>query len=154
MPIHSKLFVLNENVVIKIYYFRYMKCFHWVDFSYNVSLRLICIFIIIFIFCRFRLVSPRSYIVTLTPTLNKFRKQTNKAKFARPKNGRAVCPGLMLQLSMDGPSINWRVFDLLNSFRREKEWNDLLNFGSCGLHAIHDAFQTGVKARMWDIKKF
>ena len=28
-----------------------MKCFHWVDFSYNVSQSLICIFIsIIFIF--------------------------------------------------------------------------------------------------------
>ena len=29
------------------------------------------------ILCRFRLVSPRSYIVTLIPTLNKFHKQTN-----------------------------------------------------------------------------
>ena len=56
-----------------------MKCFHWVDLSCNVSQSLICIFIIIiFNFCRFRLVSPRSYIVTLIPTLNKFHKQTNK----------------------------------------------------------------------------
>ena len=30
-----------------------------------------------FYFCRFRLVSPRSYIVTLIPMLNKFHKQTN-----------------------------------------------------------------------------
>ena len=31
-------------------------------------------------FCRFRLVSPRSYIVTLIPTLNKFHKQTQKSQ--------------------------------------------------------------------------
>ena len=66
----QKNFVFNETVIIKIYYFSYIKCFHWVHFSYNVSLGLICIFIfitIIFIFCQSRLVSPRSYIVTLIP---------------------------------------------------------------------------------------
>ena len=59
--------------------FRYMKYFRWVDFSCNVLQGLICVFIIInFIFCRFRLVSPRGYIATLKiPTLNKFHKQTN-----------------------------------------------------------------------------
>ena len=71
----GKLFVFNENVIIKIYYFRSMKRFYWVNFSYNVSQGLICIFIIIVsIFCWFRLVSPRSYVVTLIPTLNKFLK--------------------------------------------------------------------------------
>ena len=56
-----------------------MKCFHWVDFSYKVSQCLICISIVtIFIFCQFKLVFPRSYIVTLIPTLNTFQKQKNK----------------------------------------------------------------------------
>ena len=59
----------------------------------------------------------------------------------------------MLQLSLDRPKMNWRVLGLLNSFRREKEWNDLLNIGSCGLHAIHGAFKTGVKATKWDIEQ-
>ena len=50
-----KLFVFNEIVFIKIYYLKYIKKFHWVDFSYNVLLGLIYIFIIvIFIFYRFR----------------------------------------------------------------------------------------------------
>ena len=49
----------------------------------------------------------------------------------------------MLQLSMDGRNTNWRVFDILNSFRGE----------SCGLHTIHGAFQTRVKAAKWDIEK-
>ena len=44
---------------------------------------------------------------------------------------------------MDGRNTNWRVFDILNSFSGE----------SCGLHAIHGAFQTGVKAAKWDIEK-
>ena len=59
----------------------------------------------------------------------------------------------MLQLSLDRPKMNWRVLGLWNSFRGEKEWNDLLNIGSCGLHAIHGAFKTGVKATKWDIEQ-
>ena len=59
----------------------------------------------------------------------------------------------MLQLSIDGPNLNWRVLDLLNSFREEKEWNDFLYLGSCRLLAIHAVFQTGLKAAKWDIAK-
>ena len=36
--------------------------------------------IILFIFCQFRLVFPRTYIVTPISTLNKFHKQTNNLK--------------------------------------------------------------------------
>ena len=52
--------------------------FSLVFFSYNISLGSNCILIIIFIFVC--LVSPRSYIVTLIPSLNKFHKQTNKQR--------------------------------------------------------------------------
>ena len=45
---------------------------------FNVSQGLICVFITFTFYCRFRLVSPRSYIVILTPILNKFQKQTSK----------------------------------------------------------------------------
>ena len=63
-----------------------MKCFHWVDFLCNVSQGLICIFIIIFfIFCRLRLVSPRSYIVALIPTSSKFYKQTQNHNLNWPR---------------------------------------------------------------------
>ena len=30
----------------------------------------------------------------------------------------------------------------LFSYRNEKEWSNLLNLGSCGLHVVHGAFQT------------
>ena len=59
----------------------------------------------------------------------------------------------MLQLSMDGPNTNWKVFELLFSYRNEKEWSNLLNLGSCGLHIVHGAFQTGIKATNWEVEK-
>ena len=67
------------------FFFRYIKCFHLVvDFSYNILLGLIYIFIVIII-SWFRLVSLWGYIVTLILTLNKFHKQANKPViFARP----------------------------------------------------------------------
>ena len=59
----------------------------------------------------------------------------------------------MLQMSMDGPNTNWKVFELLFSYRNEKEWSNLLNLGSCGLHIVHGAFQTGIKATNWEVEK-
>ena len=46
----------------------------------------------------------------------------------------------MIQLSMDGPNISWKVFDLLQSHREEAEWSPLLNLGSCSFHIVHGAF--------------
>ena len=46
----------------------------------------------------------------------------------------------MIQLSMDGPNISWKVFDLLQSHREEAEWSLLLNLGSCSFHIVHGAF--------------
>ena len=59
----------------------------------------------------------------------------------------------MIQLSMDGPNINWKVFDLLQSHREKAEWSPLLNLGSCSLYIVHGAFQTGSKATDWEIDK-
>ena len=59
----------------------------------------------------------------------------------------------MLQLSMDGPNTNWKVFELLFSDRNEKEWSNLLNLGSSGLHIVHGAFQTGIKATNWEVEE-
>ena len=58
----------------------------------------------------------------------------------------------MLQLCMDGPSTTWKVFELLFSYRNEKEWSNLLNLGSWGLHIVHGQFQTGIKATNWEVE--
>ena len=59
----------------------------------------------------------------------------------------------MVMLSMDGPNTNWKVYENLKSHRTEKELPQIINVGSCGLHIVHGAFQTGVKATGWKSEK-
>ena len=58
----------------------------------------------------------------------------------------------MLQLSMDGPSVNWKVFRLLCESRESNGYPSLVNIGSCGLHIIHGSFQMGAKESGRDIE--
>lgn len=55
--------------------------------------------------------------------------------------------GKILQISMDGPNVNWKFLELL----KENEDCNLLELGSCGLHVLHGALQSGHKACKWDI---
>ena len=49
----------------------------------------------------------------------------------------------LLQLSMNGPNVNWKFYDTIQS-RLQKEGNQsMLNTGSCGLHIVHGAFKHG-----------
>ena len=57
-----------------------------------------------------------------------------------------LTPERLLQLSMDGPSTNWKVLDLLDEHRAEKEYPSIINIGSCSLHVVHGAFQVGFQA--------
>ena len=59
----------------------------------------------------------------------------------------------LLQISMDGPRVNWKLLSLLCE-DREKDDADLpklLNIGSCGLHVVHGAFYTGCRTTDWNI---
>ena len=55
----------------------------------------------------------------------------------------------ILQLSMDGPNVNWALLDLLKEERSDAP--ALLETGSCGLHIMHRAFQTGHEATGWKL---
>ena len=44
---------------------------------------------------------------------------------------------------MDGPSVNWSFYDKLGKEMKDECGMGLLNIGSCGLHVIHGALQTG-----------
>ena len=59
----------------------------------------------------------------------------------------------MLQISMDGPSTNWKFLDLLVQDREESEPNipSLINVGSCGLHIVHGAFKYGATKAGWKV---
>ena len=59
----------------------------------------------------------------------------------------------MVQLSMDGPNVNWKFAECLFRDRNEIGLPDLINFGSCSLHIINGAFQTGVTDTAWNLKK-
>jgi len=52
-----------------------------------------------------------------------------------------------MKVSMDGPAVNWKFWDLLSkNLRDDLNENELIDMGSCGLHVIHGAIQTGHKA--------
>jgi hypothetical protein len=59
------------------------------------------------------------------------------------------------QLSMDGPHVNWRLYELLQEDIKSETNRDcsLLNLGSCGLHIMHNAFKSGFDATKWEIEK-
>ena len=58
----------------------------------------------------------------------------------------------MVQVSMDGPSVNWKLYD---SIVEERNQNDdypaLIDIGSCSLHVVHGAFRSGVQKTKWGI---
>ena len=58
----------------------------------------------------------------------------------------------LLQLSMDGPNVNWKVFEDLQSEIQLENGKNLLKVGSCGLHVIHGAFRSAMSETGWDIE--
>ena len=58
----------------------------------------------------------------------------------------------MIQISMDGLSINWKFFNLLQKDRVKKEQHNLIDIGSCSLHIIPSAFKTGAESSGWNMK--
>ena len=57
----------------------------------------------------------------------------------------------LIQLSMDGPNVNWAAFDKLQMKLETENNKKLLNIGSCGLHTLHNAFKAGISDTDWDV---
>ena len=57
-----------------------------------------------------------------------------------------------VQISMDGPNVNWKFLSLVEKERDEAELSKPLNIGSCNLHIVHNAFQVGTEATEWKLK--
>ena len=62
-------------------------------------------------------------------------------------------PSKIFQVSMDGPSVNWKFLEKLTNERKDKDLHQLIDIGSCGLHIIHGAFKTGAEASEWNLKE-
>ena len=58
----------------------------------------------------------------------------------------------IIQVSMDGPSTNWKFFEMLQKDRIEKQQDELNNIRLCILHIIDDAFNIGAESSRWNIK--
>ena len=51
----------------------------------------------------------------------------------------------LLQIFMDGPSVNHKFLVEVSKERKAGEQNQLINTDSCGLHTIHGGFKTGAE---------
>ena len=59
----------------------------------------------------------------------------------------------LFQISMDGPNVNLKFYEAVITERNENEQHQLINIGSCELHKIHGAFETGFEKTVWKMKK-
>ena len=59
----------------------------------------------------------------------------------------------LLQVSMDGPSVNHLFLKVLNEERNAKDLPKLIDIGTCGLHTVHGGFKTGAEKTDWSLKK-
>ncbi|XP_065641075.1 uncharacterized protein LOC124818972 [Hydra vulgaris] len=59
----------------------------------------------------------------------------------------------IVQVSMDGPSVNLKFHRDIQSKREEHKLSKLIDIGCCSLHIIHGAFKTGVESTDWELKK-
>ena len=57
----------------------------------------------------------------------------------------------LVQISMDGPNVNWALYDRLEQTLNGQYDKHLLNTGSCGLHIIHNAFKHGAVSTGWEV---
>lgn len=57
----------------------------------------------------------------------------------------------LLSISMDGPNVNLKLADLLQTEHVELYGAHLVNVGSCGLHTLHNALKAGFT--MWQMDK-
>ena len=60
----------------------------------------------------------------------------------------------IIQVSMDGPAVNWKFLDEVCSDPSVcPEEGDMLQIGCCGLHVVHGAFQRGHKKVGWKVNE-
>ncbi|GBN89462.1 hypothetical protein AVEN_258460-1 [Araneus ventricosus] len=57
----------------------------------------------------------------------------------------------LLQVSMDGPFVNWKFYELLQNDLKIQHNFQILCIGSCGLHILNNSFKHGEKATNWNI---
>ena len=59
----------------------------------------------------------------------------------------------LIQTSMDGPNVNWKILDVLQEKREEDGNSPLEDIGSCSLHVVSGALHSAVVAAGWPVEK-
>ena len=58
----------------------------------------------------------------------------------------------MVQVSVDGPNVNWKMLSKITEERSSAEhYPGLINVGLCSLHVVHGAFRIGESKTKWGI---
>ncbi|KAK0067710.1 hypothetical protein Bpfe_002551, partial [Biomphalaria pfeifferi] len=57
----------------------------------------------------------------------------------------------VVQISMDGPNVNWALFKLLSEDLQKASEKKFVDIGSCGLHTMHNAFRAGLASTGWEL---
>ncbi|KAL8580318.1 hypothetical protein ACOMHN_030942 [Nucella lapillus] len=62
----------------------------------------------------------------------------------------------LLQLSMDGPIVNWAAYASIQKEMESQASKQMLQTGSCGIHIVHNAFKAGCNAAGsdWEMEDF
>lgn len=66
--------------------------------------------------------------------------------------GGQLNPSNLIQIGMDGPSVNWKFYELISEKLKKDFDTKLLNVGSCGLHILHNSFKSGAVASTWKVE--
>ena len=59
----------------------------------------------------------------------------------------------MIQLPVDGPNTNWKVFEKFNTAREANDDPCFAGIGSCSLHMVSGSLNAGVTETSWEIDK-
>ena len=54
---------------------------------------------------------------------------------------------------MDGPNVNWKVLEVIQTKREKDEYPPLQDIGSCGLHVVSGALHSAVLVADWPVEK-
>ena len=59
----------------------------------------------------------------------------------------------IVQLSMDGPNVNWAIFKKMQEKISMNFQHQLIDIGSCGLHTLHNSFKAAIDATHWGVSQ-
>ena len=60
----------------------------------------------------------------------------------------------LVQLFMDGPSVNTKLLQAVQDNGKDKRLPHLLEIGTCGLHTLHGSLKMGIERIEWEMKSF